>query len=53
VNTISKNSVFCLANSRNEADQIVERLKQASFSNHHVSVLFPDGGSNPETTRGG
>lgn len=45
---MSKKSVFCLVGSRNEADQIVERLKKANFSNNEVAVLFPAGGKNPE-----
>src|SRR6185312_6052155 len=33
--------------SRNQADQIVDRRKNAGFSNNDISVLFPD----KETTR--
>ena len=40
-------SVFCISTSRNQADQIVDRLKNAGFSNNDISVLFPD----KETTR--
>lgn len=44
---MSKKSVFCIATSRSQAEQIVERLKIANFSNNDISVLFPD----KETTR--
>jgi hypothetical protein len=39
---MSKKSVFCLATSRTQAEQIVDRLKTANFSNNDISVLFPD-----------
>ena len=42
---MSKKSVFCIATSRNQADQIVERLKFANFSNNDISALFPDKGT--------
>jgi hypothetical protein len=42
VNYMSKNSVFCIATSHNQADRIVDHLKTESFSNKHVSVLFPN-----------
>lgn len=42
---MSKKSVFCIATSRNQADQIVDRLKAANFSNNDISVLFPDKGT--------
>jgi hypothetical protein len=42
---MSKKSVFCIATSRNQADQIVDCLKTASFSNNDISVLFPDRGT--------
>jgi hypothetical protein len=42
---MSKKSVFCIATSRDQADQIVDRLKTASFSNNDISVLFPDKGT--------
>ena len=44
---MSKKSVFCIATSRSQADQIVDQLKAANFSNNDISVLFPD----KETTR--
>jgi len=44
---MSKKSVFCISTSRIQADQIVERLKFANFSNNDISVLFPD----KDTTR--
>jgi len=42
---MSKKSVFCIATSRNQADQIVDRLKSANFSNNDISALFPDKGT--------
>jgi len=39
---MSKKSVFCIATSRDQADRIVDTLKNASFSNNDISVLFPD-----------
>ena len=39
---MSKKSVFCITTSRNQADQIVDHLKIANFSNNDISVLFPD-----------
>jgi len=39
---MSKNSVFCIATSHAQAEQIVESLKLANFSNNDISVLFPD-----------
>jgi len=42
VNYMSKNSVFCIATSRNQADRIVDHLKTESFSNKDISVLFPN-----------
>src|SRR4029077_3677862 len=44
---MSKKSVFCIATSRSQADQIVDQLKAANFSNNDISVLFPD----KDTTR--
>jgi len=44
---MSKKSVFCIATSRQQADQIVDQLKNANFSNNDISVLFPD----KDTTR--
>src|SRR5512147_544941 len=44
---MSKKSVFCIATSREQADQIVDRLKTANFSHNDISVLFPD----KDTTR--
>ena len=44
---MSKKSVFCIATSRNQADQIVDRLRNTGFSSNDISVLFPD----KETTR--
>jgi len=42
---MSKKSVFCIAASRNQAEQIVEDLKDGGFSNDDVSVLYPEKGS--------
>src|SRR5580693_664375 len=44
---MSKKSVFCIATSRTQADQIVDQLKNSNFSNNDISVLFPD----KDTTR--
>ncbi len=37
-----KNSVFCIAGSRDQGDRIVDQLKSANFSGNDTSVLFPD-----------
>ena len=42
---MSKNSVFCIATSRDQADRIVDSLKAASFSSNDISALFPDKGT--------
>lgn len=42
---MSKKSVFCITTSREQADRIVEQLKNANFSNNDISVLFPDKGT--------
>lgn len=42
---MSKQSVFCIATSRHQADQIVEQLKNANFSNNDISALFADKGT--------
>jgi len=39
---MSKKSVFCLATSRNQAEQIVDQLKTSNFSHDDISVLFSD-----------
>src|SRR6476646_4162723 len=39
---MSKKCVYCIATSRTQAEQIVDRLKTANFSNNDISVLFPD-----------
>jgi hypothetical protein len=39
---MSKKSVFCIATSRDQAERIVDNLKNAGFSNNDISVLFPD-----------
>jgi hypothetical protein len=42
---MSKKSVFCIATSRDQAEQIVDQLKTSNFSNNDISVLFPDKGT--------
>src|SRR5258707_12259911 len=44
---MSKKSVFCITTSTAQAEQIVDQLKMANFSNNDISVLFPD----KDTTR--
>lgn len=39
---MSKKSVFCIATSREQADRIVDQLKNANFSNNDISALFAD-----------
>lgn len=39
---MSKKSVFCIATSRTQANQIVDQLKAAQFSNSDISALFAD-----------
>lgn len=48
---MSKHSVYCIAASRNEADQIVARLKSANFANTDISVLLADGKNFMEAPR--
>jgi hypothetical protein len=40
--TMSKKSVFCIANSRSQADTIVDNLKNAGFSSNDIAALFAD-----------
>jgi len=42
---MSKKSVFCITTSRQQAEQIIDQLKTADFSNNDISVLFPDKGT--------
>lgn len=42
---MSKKSVFCIATSREQADNIVDSLKNANFSNNDISALFADKGT--------
>lgn len=35
-------AVFCLTKNYNQAETIVDNLKNAGFSNNDISVLFPD-----------
>ncbi|MCD6048708.1 MAG: hypothetical protein K0Q55_111 [Verrucomicrobia bacterium] len=44
---MAKKSVLCIATSRIQAENIVDRLQDAGFSNNDISALFPD----KETTR--
>ena len=39
---MSKKSVFCIATSRNRAEQIILNLKTAHFASKDLSVVFPD-----------
>jgi len=39
---MSKKSVFCIASSVTQAEDIVTRLKDQGFANNDISVLFPD-----------
>ena len=39
---MSKTSVFCIANSHSQAEQIVERLQSSGFSSSEISILLPD-----------
>jgi rhodanese-related sulfurtransferase len=39
---MTKKSVFCISTSNVQAEQIVESLRSAGFSNNDISVLFPD-----------
>ncbi len=40
-----KRSTLCLIDTETQADTIVERLRNAGFSDNDISVLFPDKGS--------
>ena len=42
---MSKTSVFCIATSRHQAEQIVGQLKATNFSNNDISALFADKGT--------
>jgi len=39
---MSKKSVFCIATTQGQAEQIVERLQAQGFSSSEISVLLPD-----------
>ncbi len=41
---MSKKSVFCIASTTEQAELIVDLLKEANFSNSDISALFPDKG---------
>ena len=42
---MSKKSVFCIATTRSQAENIVDQLKNANFSNNDISALFADKGT--------
>lgn len=44
--TMSKKSVFCIANTRGQAELIVDQLKNSNFSNNDISALFADKDTN-------
>jgi len=39
---MSKAQVFCIAKSRSQAEQIVERLQSSGFPSSEISILLPD-----------
>ena len=39
---MAKTQVFCIAKSRSQAEQIIERLQSSGFPNSEISVLMPD-----------
>ncbi|MEO8615597.1 MAG: DUF3341 domain-containing protein [Luteolibacter sp.] len=39
---MSRQSVFCIATSRTQAEEIIECLKLSHFSKNDISTLFPD-----------
>lgn len=39
---MSKKSVLCIASTREQAEEIIDQLQMANFSNNDISVLFPD-----------
>ena len=39
---MSQKSVFCIANTHEQADRIVRQLKDVGFTHDDISVLFPD-----------
>ncbi len=41
---MAKTSVFCIAKSRSQAEQIVERLQSSGFPTSEISVLMPETG---------
>ena len=41
---MSKSSVFCIAKSASQAEQIVENLQHSGFDTSEISVLMPDTG---------
>jgi hypothetical protein len=51
VKPMSKHSVFAIAASRQQADQMVVRLKGAGFFHNGLSALFPDNDSTRDLAR--
>jgi uncharacterized membrane protein len=43
-------SVFCIANQRNQAEQIVEDLQDAGFPLTDISILYPDASGRHDIT---
>ncbi|MBA3272452.1 MAG: hypothetical protein H0T11_01075 [Chthoniobacterales bacterium] len=39
---MSKTSVFCIANSHSQAEQIVQSLQSSGFDSSEISILLPD-----------
>lgn len=39
---MSKTSVFCIADSRTQAERIVENLQSSGFNSSEISILLPD-----------
>jgi hypothetical protein len=42
LSSMSKKSVFCIATSYDQAERIVDQIKEAHFACNDISVLFPD-----------
>ena len=39
---MSKSQVFCIAKTRSQAEQIIERLQASYFPTEEISILLPD-----------
>ncbi len=50
---MSHKVVFCIAASRDQVEEIVERVSEAGFARDAISVLFPDQASAREFMHGG